>query len=214
MIKKKQVLAWLCAVLMAALPAACGAEDGFACSPERIEAAADSVVLVEVFDRNGERISAASGFAAFEPAVLVTAWHAVENMAWMQVTRDDGTAFRVDHLLDCSEAADIVLCSLPEDAGLAPLPVCAEPPLRGEPAVVISSRAGVLNMVTAGCVSGFWEASGSTWLLYTAPVSAGSSGAPVLNSRGEVVGVVTGTYDRLQGIHLAAPAGELLKLEE
>lgn len=195
---RRRILAGILLLALAAavMTSAC-AEASFARDPARIEQAAAGVVLVEVFDRAGDRIASASGFAAFDSPVLVTAWHAVENMAWMRVTRDDGSFFRVDHLLDYDAEADIVLCRLPEDAGLTPLPVCAERPMRGEDAVVIASRAGVINMVTTGCVSARWEASGVAWLLFTAPVSAGSSGAPVLNGRGEVIGVVTGTYDRL-----------------
>ena len=54
---------------------------------------------------------------------------------------------------------------------------------------------------------GRWDARGISWLLFTAPVSAGSSGGPVFNSRGEVIGLVMGTYDRITGINLAAPIG-------
>ena len=54
---------------------------------------------------------------------------------------------------------------------------------------------------------GRWDAQGISWLLFTAPVSAGSSGGPVFNSRGEVIGLVMGTYDRITGISLAAPIG-------
>ena len=198
-------------LLIAMLVAVCGragAEMPFTADPARIEAAAASVVYLETYDRSGVKISSASGFVAFEPPVLVTAWHAAVNMAYMRVRRDDGTEFRVDRLLDGDEAADIVLCALPEDAGVEPLPVCADPPLRGEDMLVISTQAGVSNLVTKGNVCGRWDAQGISWLLFSAPVSAGSSGGPVFNSRGEVIGLVMGTYDRITGISLAAPIGK------
>ena len=195
-------------VMLAAVYGRAGAETPFTADPARIEAAAASVVYLEVYDRSDVKISSASGFVAFEPPVLVTAWHAAVNMAYMRVWRDDGTEFRVVRLLDGDETADIVLCALPEDAGIAPLPVCAEPPLRGEDMLVISSQAGVRNMVTKGNVCGRWDAQGISWLLFTAPVSAGSSGGPVFNSRGEVIGLVMGTYGRINGLHLAAPIKE------
>ena len=200
----RRILLLLAALLTAACAHA-GAETPFTADPARMEEAAASVVYLEVYDRSGNRISSASGFVAFDPPVLVTAWHAIVNMASMRVWRDDGTDFTVDRLIDGDEAADIVLCALPEDAGIAPLPVCAEPPPRGEDCVVISSLAGVVNLVTKGNVSGRWEADGINWLLFTAPVSAGSSGGPVFNSRGEVIGLVMGTYDRVNGLNLAAP---------
>ncbi len=151
-------------LLAAVLILICGtaaAEVPFIADPVRIEEAAASVVYLEVYDRSGSRISSASGFVAFDPPVLVTAWHAIVNMASMRVWRDDGTVFTVDRLLDGDEAADIVLCALPEDAGVPPLPVSTDPPLRGEDVLVIASRAGVTNLVTKGCVSGRWEAEAS-----------------------------------------------------
>ncbi len=207
-----KVLSLLLILLMTA--GAARAETPFSADPARIEAAAQSVVCVEVYDRDGSRISVASGFIAFDPPVLVTAWHAVVNMAWMEVIRDDGTRFRVDRLLDCDEAADVVLCALPEDAGLTPLPVCAEPPLRGEDVVVISSRHGIINLVTKGSVCGRWTSEGIDWVLFSAPVTAGSSGGPVLNSRGEVIGLVMGVYDKGNGLNLAAPVSAALALTE
>lgn len=195
-------------LLAAALTAVClcaGAEVPFTADPDRVEEAAASVVWLEVFDRNGNRISAASGFVAFDPPVLVTAWHAIVNMAEMRVWRDDGTSFTVTRLIDGDETADFVLCALPEDAGIDPLPVCTDPPRRGEDCLVISSGAGVVNLVTKGNVSGHWEKQGISWLLFTAPVSSGSSGGPVFNSRGEVIGLVMGAYDRVNGLFLATP---------
>ncbi len=204
--RKTRVL--LLILMLVAVCGRAGAETPFTDDPARIEAAAASVVYLEVYDRSDVRISSASGFVAFDPPVLVTAWHAITNMAYMRVRRDDGTEFRVERLIDGDETADIVLCALPEDAGVPPLPVCADVPRRGEDMLVISTQAGVTNLVTRGNVCGHWDAQGVSWLLFTAPVSAGSSGAPVFNSRGEVIGLVMGTYDRASGINLAAPISE------
>lgn len=200
-----KIVLLLLAALMSAVCLGARAETPFTGDPARIEAAAGSVVCVEVYDRGGNRISVASGFAAFDPPVLVTAQHAIVNMAWMEVIRDDGTRFRVDRLLDFDETADTVLCALPEDAGLTPLPVYTGPVPRGEDVAVISSRHGLINLVTKGSVCGHWTSQGIDWLLFSAPVTAGSSGGPVLNSRGEVIGLVMGAYDRGNGLNLAAP---------
>lgn len=77
----------LLAVMMDAVHAPAGAETPYTDDPARIEQAAASVVYLEVYDRGGNRISSASGFVAFDPPVLVTAWHAIMNMAAMRVWR-------------------------------------------------------------------------------------------------------------------------------
>lgn len=171
----------------------------------QIEQWADSVVRLEVYDSKGSRIGAGSGFAAFEPAVLVTASHVIVNMDYIIVTRDDGTTFRVDRALDADEDADVAVLELPENAGLKPLACLESDPVRGETVTAIGSQFGLLNLVTSGNVCGRWETPQINWILFTAPVSSGSSGGPLLNADGEVIGVITGTHDKSQNLNLAAP---------
>lgn len=188
--------------VVSALPAA----DDAAAEPGGIEEWASSVVRLEVYDRSDSRIGTGSGFAlAGETPVLVTACHVIVNMDYMIATRDDGTTFRVDHAIDADEDADVVICELPEDAGLAPLPLRTDDPRRGDPVTAIGSQFGLVNLVTLGNVCGRWQAGGTDWILFTAPVSEGSSGGPLLNGNGEVIGVVTGTYEKGQNLNLAAP---------
>src|SRR5262249_28802455 len=55
---------------------------------------------------------------------------------------------------------------------------------------VISSPLGLEGSLTSGVVSAVREFNGQTLLQISAPVSPGSSGAPVFDSRGQVVGVI------------------------
>ncbi len=173
--------------------------------PAGIERCAASVVRLEVYDAAGDKIGTGSGFVAFDPAVLVTARHVIVNMDYMIATRDDGTTFRIDRALDADDAADIALCALPEDANLAPLTVAAGEPLRGDGVVAVGSQFGLVNLVTLGNVCGRWQAEGVDWILFTAPVSAGCSGGPLLNDNNEVIGMIMGTYEKGQNLNLAAP---------
>ena len=173
--------------------------------PQAMEQTARSVVKLEVFNDKDERISTGSGFAAFDPAVLVTACHVIVNMEYMIATRDDGTSFRIERAYDADEAADVALCELPEEAGLTALTCTGNKLLRGEKTAAIGSQFGLVNLVTLGNFCGYWETKEVTWILFTSPVSGGSSGGPLLNDRGEVVGVITGTYEKGQNLNLAAP---------
>lgn len=165
---------------------------------------ADSVVKLEVYDSRGDRIATGSGFAVIDGRFLITARHVIVNMEYITATKDDGTSFRIDHVLGADEDADIAICLLPDSAGLTTLPLVDGTPPRGTKVVAIGSQFGVVNLVTEGIVSGTWSADTITRILFTAPVSGGSSGGPLLTSSGNVIGVVTGTYEKGQNLNLAA----------
>ena len=210
---KRRTALILAALMMTVLCGCAGIAEGklpeagtpFSRDPAAMEAAAASVVRLEVFDNRGDRIGTGSGFAAFEPAVLVTAAHVIINMEYMIATKDDGTTFRIERVFEANTDSDIALCELPEDAGLPPLQWAEGEPARGEAVVAVGSQFGLINLVTIGNICGRWDAGGVRWILFTAPVSGGSSGGPLLNDEGLVTGVITGTYDKGQNLNLAAP---------
>lgn len=176
------------------------------------ETLAGGIVRLEVYGANGELLGTGSGFAMGEPAVLVTAAHVIVNMEYLTAWRDDGSLFRIDRALDADMENDIAICLLPEDAGLIPLKAAAKLPGRGTDVTVISSQFGLTNLVTKGTLSGRWNSGNAEWLLFTAPVSGGSSGGPLFNDHSEVIGIVTGTYEKGQNMNLAAPIDRALDL--
>ena len=77
--------------------------------------------------------------------------------------------------------------------------------MRGEKVAAIGSQFGIVNLITLGNVCGSFEMTDATWILFTAPVSSGNSGGPVLNDQGKVIGITAGAYDKGQNMNLAAP---------
>lgn len=181
----------------------------FTDDPDAIERAAGSVVKLEVYDAQNQKIGTGSGFCAFDSSVLITAAHVIVNMDHMIVTCDNGESFRLEAATDGDEDSDVAWFRLPEGTELIPLPVSSEMPRRGERILAIGSQFGIVNLVTTGNIAGVWESQGIGWLLFTAPVSSGSSGGPILNDNGEVVGVVSSTYDKGQNLNVAAPIEEI-----
>ena len=170
-----------------------------------IETAAGSVVMLTVYNDEDEKIGTGSGFAAFDPVVLVTAAHVIERMNYMIAECDNGGTFRVDTVIGIDEDADVAICRLPEDAGLKALPVVIRPPLRGERVTAIGSQFNLKNLVTLGNICSTWDNQNVNWIWFTAPVSAGCSGGPLIEDSGEVIGVITGCYEKGQNLNLAAP---------
>ncbi len=191
--------------------AAFGSE-GFLDDPQNLESAADSVVRIETFDKTGAKIAVGSGFVAMEQNILVTACHVIVNMDYMMITTDRGDSFRSDRVIAADRATDVAICVLPADRTFKPLICSQEKELRGEKVAVIGSQAGITNLVSFGNVGAYWSARDTEWLLFTAPVTSGCSGGPILNSRGEVIGLVSGTYDNGQNLNIAATISNVISL--
>jgi tetratricopeptide (TPR) repeat protein len=86
-----------------------------------------------------------------------------------------------------------------------------EPPV-GQKVYAIGSPQGLEASLSEGMISGRrQEANGPPWLQFTAPVSPGSSGGPLLDATGQVVGVVTAIRRGGQNLNRAVPTSEVIK---
>lgn len=107
---------------------------------------------------------------------------------------------------------DIAILSSGAELNLRPLPLAEESPKPGTTVFAIGNPAGLEKSITTGVVSGIRDFDGRQLLQISAPISPGSSGGPILNTRGEVVGVAVGTLERGQNLNFAVPVLFLKKL--
>lgn len=77
----------------------------------------------------------------------------------------------------------------------------------GQPIVVVGAPLGLESSVTTGVVSAFRKLEGETnpYVQFDAPINPGNSGGPVINARGEVVGIASAKVRDAEGIGLAIP---------
>ena len=179
--------------------------------PAAIEATARSVVKLDVYDKYGTKIGSGTAFAAIEEGYLVTAWHVIDGMDHAKATGEDGLSFTVTEVVGADEADDTAVLKLPEGVILPLIDIGGEP-LRGEPTAVIGSQAGVMNLVTMGNYNGIYENGERIRFLFSTPVASGCSGAPLINSGGYVIGIVSGTYDNAQNLNIAVPVTKAVEL--
>jgi hypothetical protein len=96
---------------------------------------------------------------------------------------------------------------------LPPLPLGdSETVAVGDEVYVVGNPLGLEGTFSNGIVSAIREIDGQKILQITAPISPGSSGGPVFDQRGEVIGIAVATFRGGQNLNLAIPVSYLSKL--
>ncbi|HUT26315.1 MAG TPA: ankyrin repeat domain-containing protein, partial [Sumerlaeia bacterium] len=166
-----------------------------------------SVVVVVTADG-----SLGSGFFV-RPGVIATNLHVVER-ASRGFTRVVGEKKEsaIRGLLAVDREQDLILLAV-EETHAPPLRLASNDGVSiGEEVFAVGNPIGLEGTFSKGVASGIRETDGGTRLQITAPISKGSSGGPVLNRRGEVIGVAVATILEGQNLNFAVPVSALRKL--
>ena len=176
--------------------------------PTIVRQAGRAVVSIRVYDTAGTQIGLGSGFLV-EGGRVVTNSHVVNGAARAEVFDSDGQLLGTTQYAE-SLSTTVDLAVLPRMGSIpASIPLSVYVPSVGERVVVIGAPEGLTNTVSDGIVSAFRNWEGRRWMQITAPISSGSSGGPVLNSRGEVVGVSVAMLRQGQNLNFAIPASNV-----
>lgn len=112
--------------------------------------------------------------------------------------------------LEKSDAArDLAVLKSDVELTARPLELSQAMPKPGESVIVIGTPAGLERSISSGLSSGLREIDSQRVLQITAPISPGSSGGPVFDRAGRVVGVATSTLADGQNLNFAVPVSEL-----
>jgi len=173
-----------------------------------------AVVTITTYSASGKEISQGSGFFT-RPDEITTNWHVVDKAGSIRVKTTDGKTHRVTGMVAGDKKADLAVLKLAEPGAMgAPLTIDSATPREGEKILVIGAAGGFEHTVSDGIISAIREIPGIGRVVQiTAPVSHGSSGSPVVNMRGEVVGVVVGYKDEGQNLNFAVAGDRVLALK-
>lgn len=154
---------------------------------------------------DGEEVSAGSGFVLRGDGVIVTNFHVVEDGTSLEVELATGEVFTNVYVLGTDERRDIAVLKLPTTRLPALEPGDANALAVGDPVYVMGNPLGLDRTFSDGLVSARRVMDGVAYLQISAPISAGSSGGPVLDESGRVIGVATATLTEGQNLNLAVP---------
>ena len=183
-------------------------------NPAAIEKLANSVVMLSIFDDNNNLVSSGSGFMVFDNRTIVTNYHVIKGASVVLAESDDGDRFFVNKILIASERWDIAILQLMAQTVIEPLPFSTNDLLRGSPVIVIGSPKGYKNTVSTGIVSSLYLENDIHWIQFTAPASPGSSGGPICNDNGQVIGMTTWNRTDAQNINFGIEISNIIDLYE
>jgi len=156
-------------------------------SAKEITTFSESVVSVTVFDQNKSIISQGSGFCV-GTGLFVTNYRLVEDGVVINITEKDGKVYNVDGIVKYDKARDLVVLKTTVDTGMKPLKIGSKASLaKGDWIVAIGKSKGLTNTVSEGSIKAFK----TDKIELTAPISSESSGGPVLDRKGNVVGITS-----------------------
>ncbi|MFM1869643.1 MAG: hypothetical protein RLY99_387, partial [Pseudomonadota bacterium] len=157
-----------------------------------------------------------SGFVIESNGYILTNAHVVEGATTIYVTLPDKREFKAK-LIGADKRTDVALVKI-EATGLTRLPIGDSSKVRvGEWVLAIGSPFGLENTVTAGIVSAKSRDTGDylPFIQTDVAVNPGNSGGPLLNTRGEVVGINSQIFSRsggYMGISFAIPMDEAMRI--
>ena len=177
------------------------------------EAAKDSIVLILTYDRDGVPVALGSGFY-IETNKVVSNFHVVEGASKI-VIRSLGKK-------DQDEAKQILKFSKKLDLAVIETTTLGKPVSLntnqnqgiGDRVVAIGNPRGLEGTVSEGIVSSLRPIDDFKILQVTAPISPGSSGGPLFDADGRVIGVTTATIVGAQNLNFAIPVLLLDRLEQ
>lgn len=139
---------------------------------------------------------------------VVTNWHVVANSTSISIRTSDKKSYDVSKVVFFSSDSDLAVLQINISKEKYPaLQITDAFPEEGDRVLVIGTPLGMLEgSLSDGIISSLRNVpSVGTVLQITAPVSQGSSGSPVVNSEGKVVGVVTLGLKLGQNLNFAMP---------
>ena len=165
----------------------------------------DAVVVITTYSAAEDAIGLGSGFIVDSTGIIVTCRHVIAGAYPAVVRLLNGASFQDIRVLGVDSANDIAVIKV-KGRNLPTVKLSRSDDVEvGEPVIAVGNPKGLENTVSDGLLSGVRELDGSKSLQISAPISPGSSGGPVFNSSGLVIGVAAATLREGQNLNFCVP---------
>ena len=183
--------------------------------PEIAEIALDSTVYLQV-KKPENQVGSASGFVIGE-GLIVTSYHVIEDMLTGSTARlvNSVLIHPIEFIVVADKAHDLVILKSSGISAPALVLGNSDTVRIGDAVYVTGNPKGYLGTFSVGYISAIQPGDvfvADKVLQMTASISHGSSGGPVLNTNGKVIGIVSGGDTTGNDLNFASPVNYLKSL--
>ncbi|MEO0162068.1 MAG: trypsin-like peptidase domain-containing protein, partial [candidate division WOR-3 bacterium] len=173
-----------------------------------------SVVSILTYDIEGKNIGQGIGFFISQNGDIITAYHVLLGASSAEIKTIDGKRYPIVTIVAEDVESDLIRASvdIPQKF-VHTLKIGDSIPDVGEKVIVIGNTLELERTVSDGIISTVRETPKFGKIIQiTAPISSNSSGSPVLNINGEIIGVATFQLTEGQNCNFAIPIEKVAKL--
>jgi S1-C subfamily serine protease len=186
----------------------------------------NEVIILNGVPQTGRSTALGSGFVYDNQGHIVTNYHVIDGASRADVTFTDGNTYSAN-VVGKDPNSDLsilqITSNFSEEKGVVPLPLANSSAVRpGEQVIAIGNPFGLSGTITTGIISqkgrllpnpdtGF---SISDAIQTDAAINPGNSGGPLLNTKGEVIGMNTAIFSSTgvySGVGFAIPSNTIAK---
>jgi len=182
--------------------------------PTIAKAASGSIVSIVMSDKDGKPIAQGTGFIVSKDGLVVTNYHVIAEGNSAVVKLPDGAFYAVDGVLAFDKVRDVAIIKA-HGQNFRILALGNSDRVQvGEEVVAIGNPLSLESTVSNGIVSGIRavKEDSDKYLQITAPISPGSSGGPLFNTAGEVIGITTLHLKGGENLNFAIPINDAKRL--
>jgi pSer/pThr/pTyr-binding forkhead associated (FHA) protein len=167
-----------------------------------VKYAEKAVFLIETRNSSGTPIAYGTGFFVSNDGIGITNAHVLQGGSSFNIKTSDGQVYEIKDVIKTNTTYDYAIFRVEADRRFTILKISDEKPEKGQDICVLGNPQGIESTLTRGIISGFKGGTekeiidgkfedGDTFIQMDVAISHGSSGSPVMNMKGEVIGIAT-----------------------
>ncbi len=171
--------------------------------------------IVRIENNMGTQLGVGTGFFVTKSGQVATNLHVIAGGGKLIVKLSDGTVYDVKRVVAVDADRDLAIIEVDPTSAVPTVPLGnSDSVVPGDAVVAIGNPIGLDFTVSDGLISSVRPFDDDVMLQISAPISQGSSGGPLFNSYGQVIGVATMVASQGQNLNFGVPINYLRPLME